>query len=321
MASFGQPNPAKLEVVRLSFDSQGNASVAGTLSGLAQNAGIVWDPIGRIAYISLSFEGGDTIQPYRVASNHSTTQLATIKGNGLNGPDGMVITCGVSFWSQTTTPTRFLASRSTPRATRRSNGIISGNGLSNPAGLAIAPWGELFAANQGHRDTLAIHLRRTACGRSKWHLPDHVPVKSGWLWKRFTDGVGSPLFPPHAPSSGCPKTARRGASVVPSETALTEAVHGETSSLPGFKLRRVTDLDGGAPGEDFSLARLAEQAGNERVPLHLRRSEWGLLSSSGCSGSPRPRRRRLGDQRDSGSGSNRNCHRRRCCGCRRRAPG
>ena len=142
-------NPAKLEVVRLSFDSQGNASVAGTLSGLAQNAGIVWDPIGRIAYISLSFEGGDTIQPYRVASNHSTTQLATIKGNGLNGPDGMVIT----LWGELLVADYYAHTISRfsidSEGNATSNGIISGNGLSNPAGLAIAPWGELFAANQG----------------------------------------------------------------------------------------------------------------------------------------------------------------------------
>jgi len=46
-----------------------------------------------------------------------------------------------------------------------------------------------------------------------------------------------------------------------SEAALTEAVHGETSSLPGFKLRRVTDGMAEHLAEDFGLARLAEQAG------------------------------------------------------------
>jgi AraC family transcriptional regulator len=42
--------------------------------------------------------------------------------------------------------------------------------------------------------------------------------------------------------------------------ALTEAVHGETSSLPGFKLRRVTDWMAEHLTEEFNLARLAEQA-------------------------------------------------------------
>lgn len=45
-------------------------------------------------------------------------------------------------------------------------------------------------------------------------------------------------------------------------TALTgEASHGETSALPGFKLRRITDWMAGNLAEEFSLVRLAEQAG------------------------------------------------------------
>jgi AraC family transcriptional regulator len=42
---------------------------------------------------------------------------------------------------------------------------------------------------------------------------------------------------------------------------LTEAARGETSSLPGFKLRRVTDWMAANLAEEFSLGRLAEQAG------------------------------------------------------------
>jgi AraC family transcriptional regulator len=42
--------------------------------------------------------------------------------------------------------------------------------------------------------------------------------------------------------------------------ALTEAAHGETSSLPGFKLRRVTDWMAEHLAEEFNLARLAQQA-------------------------------------------------------------
>lgn len=44
-------------------------------------------------------------------------------------------------------------------------------------------------------------------------------------------------------------------------TAVTEAARGETSSLPGFKLRRVTDWMAEHLAEEFSLPRLAEQAG------------------------------------------------------------
>lgn len=44
-------------------------------------------------------------------------------------------------------------------------------------------------------------------------------------------------------------------------TALTDAARGETSSLPGFKLRRVTDWMAEHLAEEFSLGRLAGQAG------------------------------------------------------------
>ncbi|MCX6954846.1 MAG: AraC family transcriptional regulator [Verrucomicrobia bacterium] len=44
-------------------------------------------------------------------------------------------------------------------------------------------------------------------------------------------------------------------------TALTEDVRGETSGLPGFKLRRITDWMAEHLAEEFCLARLAEQAG------------------------------------------------------------
>ncbi len=44
-------------------------------------------------------------------------------------------------------------------------------------------------------------------------------------------------------------------------TALTETVRGETPALPGFKLRRVTYWMAEHLAEEFSLARLADQAG------------------------------------------------------------
>ena len=44
-------------------------------------------------------------------------------------------------------------------------------------------------------------------------------------------------------------------------TAVTESAQGEASSLPGFKLRRVTDWMAEHLAEEFSLPRVAEQAG------------------------------------------------------------
>ena len=44
-------------------------------------------------------------------------------------------------------------------------------------------------------------------------------------------------------------------------TVLTESARTESSSLPGFKLRRITDWISEHLAEEFSLSRLAEQAG------------------------------------------------------------
>ena len=44
-------------------------------------------------------------------------------------------------------------------------------------------------------------------------------------------------------------------------TVLTEASRSESSSLPGFKLRRITDWMNEHLAEEFSLSRLAEQVG------------------------------------------------------------
>ena len=44
-------------------------------------------------------------------------------------------------------------------------------------------------------------------------------------------------------------------------TAVTDEVRGETAALPGFKLRRITDWMAEHVTEEFSLPRLAEQAG------------------------------------------------------------
>jgi hypothetical protein len=72
-----------------------------------------------------------------------------ITGNGLNGPDGIVLTS----WGELlvadyygNTISRFSIDA---QGNATSNGTISGNELSNPTSLALAPWGELFVGNQG----------------------------------------------------------------------------------------------------------------------------------------------------------------------------
>jgi len=141
-------SPATSMVVFMSF-SANHATLAGAQGNLPSGAGVVWDSAARIFYVSQRPPNGGTVQPYHIGSDHMPTQLATITGNGLNGPDGMVLTSWgellvANYYANTVS--RFSID-SQGRAT--ANSTITGNGLFNPAGMALAPWGELFVANQG----------------------------------------------------------------------------------------------------------------------------------------------------------------------------
>ena len=142
-------NPGASNVVRLAFDTQGSASLAGTVGGstLVGGRGMLWNAATRDLYVSLY--STNTIQHFRVASDHTVTSLTPITGNGLSTPHGMAITS----WGELlvangggTSLSRFTIDalgNATP------NGSIQGNGIATPIGLAVAPWGELFVANNG----------------------------------------------------------------------------------------------------------------------------------------------------------------------------
>jgi AraC family transcriptional regulator len=86
----------------------------------------------------------------------------------------------------------------------------------------------------------------------------------------FEDPLLIPLLQQLRDEAGRPKASRllvRGIAqaiaihLARNYAALTDAVRDETSALPGFKLRRVTDWMAEHLAEEFSLGRLAEQAG------------------------------------------------------------
>jgi hypothetical protein len=133
----------------LSFDAQGTPAISWGLNGIPSCAGILWNPDTRILYVSQRFPSGGTVQARSIASDHSQTRLADITGNGLSGPDGMVLTS----WGELLVANYYgnAISRFSIDAQGNAtpNGTITGNGLSNPTSLALAPWGELFVGNQG----------------------------------------------------------------------------------------------------------------------------------------------------------------------------
>jgi hypothetical protein len=142
-------SPATSMVVRLSFNSQGTASLVGAVDNIPSVAGLLWNSSTRVLYVSQRFPDGGVVQPYRVGTDHQVTALANITGNGLNGPDGMVLTS----WGELLVADYYSDAISRfsidAQGGATPNGSISGNGLSNPTSLALAPWGELFVGNQG----------------------------------------------------------------------------------------------------------------------------------------------------------------------------
>ncbi len=102
---------------------------------------------------------------------------------------------------------------------------------------------DVFGAN-------AAHARlRDLSGFEDPHL---VPLLKN-LWEEAKRPVSSRLFVRGIAQAIAIHLARN-------YTALTDAVRVESSSLPGFKLRRVTDWMTEHLAEEFSLSRLAEQA-------------------------------------------------------------
>jgi hypothetical protein len=149
---LGLTSPGMSDVWFLSFDAQGIPDISWGLAGmlpLPSCAGILWNPDARILFVSQRFPSGGTVQAYRIASDHSQTRLADLTGNGLNGPDGMVLTS----WGELLVADYYTHAISRfsidAQGNATSNGTMSGNGLSNPTSLALAPWGELFVGNQG----------------------------------------------------------------------------------------------------------------------------------------------------------------------------
>lgn len=142
-------------IVRVGFDTQGMASVVGTLkpAGLiGADRAVLWLPATRDLYVSQCYPV-NVIQHYRVAADHTVTPLAALGDERLENPHGMVVTpWGELLVAQVGHPSGgnvILRYTLDADGNATPNGSITGGGLSSPVGLALAPWGELYAVNQG----------------------------------------------------------------------------------------------------------------------------------------------------------------------------
>lgn len=177
-------------IVRVGFDAQGTASLAGTVTAagsIGANRGMLWVPATRDLYISQCYPV-DTIQHYRIAADDTATLLTPITGNGLNNPSGLVLTP----WGELLVANAGLAGSPGMALLRftldsqgnaTANGTIPGNGLNLPIEIAFAPWGELFAVNQGTGTVsrFTFDSAHAAVANGTFPIPGPTVAQSGGL--------------------------------------------------------------------------------------------------------------------------------------------
>jgi len=148
-------------VVRISFDGQGTASAAGTVTAglIGADRATLWDPTTRSFYVTQCSAANNPsgtfyIQHFQVAADHTATPLTAITGQGLDNPHGMVITP----WGELLVANAGFASAPGKQMLRfkldaqgnvTPNGTVDDDSLNLPIALAFAPWGELFVVNNG----------------------------------------------------------------------------------------------------------------------------------------------------------------------------
>lgn len=194
-ASYNACDTGPQSIVRLEFDGNGVADVAGTVDGLiGANRGMLWSAERRELFVSQCYPV-NTIQRFAVDENRAVTPLPSITVAGK--PHGMVVSeSGELIVALAGSP---VGGTSLARFTlgsdgsATSNGTITGNGINVPIGLALAPWGELFVVNQGDAS-----LSRFTFDNAQQAIPNgnfalDVATQAGFA------GVGWTLIAPAAP--------------------------------------------------------------------------------------------------------------------------
>jgi hypothetical protein len=190
-------------LVRVSFDAQEGGSAAGTVTNgfIGADRMMLWVPATRDLYESQCWgtapaTGVDTIQHYRVATDHTVTALTPITGNGLNSPQGVAMTA----WGELLVVNDGLNSNSLSRflidgqGNAKANGMITGNALNAPVDAAFTPWGELFVAGNGTISRFTFDSLHAAVANGTYQVAGpEVSYFGGWNKILIVPGASSSL--------------------------------------------------------------------------------------------------------------------------------
>ncbi len=193
-------------IVRIAFDAQGNASVAGTVTigSVGANRGSYWNPATRDLFVT-QCEDLKQVQHYQVANDHSVKLLAPITATDMYNPSGVIVApWGEIFVANAGTAsginrgTAILRFMLDAQGNASENGSITGNQLDTPTSLLFAPWGELIVINNSNqtmsRFTFDASHTASPSGTYKFQGSQSNPTFSGTGWAALVPGTSTVLL-------------------------------------------------------------------------------------------------------------------------------
>lgn len=194
-ASYNACDTGPQSIVRLAFDGNGVADVAGSVDGLiGANRGMMWSAQRRELFVSQCYPV-NTIQRFEVDENHAVTPLPSIAVAG--NPHGMVLSKSgeliVALAGSPVGGTSLARFTLGSDGSATSNGTITGNGINVPIGLVFAPWGELFVVNQGDASLSRFTFDNAQQAVPNGNFALEVATQAGFA------GVGWTLIAPAPP--------------------------------------------------------------------------------------------------------------------------
>lgn len=176
-------NSGKGEIHCVAFADGGTPMLAGKITADITDdiRQVAWYAAARVAYVTLCC-GTDDILVLSVNTSHAASLVTTLTGNGLDNPNGVVL----SPWNEL-----FVANSGAGTVLRYTldasgnatpNGFIAGNGLSVPVGMAFTPWGELYVTNQGTNTLSRFTFDETHTVTPNGTFSPAPYVTGGWLW-------------------------------------------------------------------------------------------------------------------------------------------
>lgn len=170
-------NQAGSNVLRYTFDGNGQATQTGEIPNVIAGRGIVFDKVRRNLYVTQCC-GADAILQFGVDAMGKVQSKSTTTGAALSSPHGLLVTP----WGELFVVNA--ASNAIRRFTLAANGQpipgdeISGNGLNLPIDVVMTPWEEIYVTN-GNAGTIsrfAFDANHTASPHGNLVVPNAMQV-------------------------------------------------------------------------------------------------------------------------------------------------